>query len=309
MKKLQNLLMLSAVAALASCSDNDAAPNAPSADELVTVTISADLNLDTQSRAVSSTQDDEITRCLLQIIDTEGEDNPTVTLTGDQTNGFSGSVTLYKHKTYSLLFWADQGTSDTDDSYYVTHDNNNALDLTAVSVATDKEVSIAYALKDTYTYSESNPAISATLTHAVAKISILTTTALAANQELTVGGVKTASTYNVETKTYGAASAKERTATTAAVTADDITAVTDKRVDVFSFYALTSDETCTVTIQCGMSEEIEVSNVPVKTNNHTILYGDIQGQSATAIKVSMNTNWTDGGTHEAKPADNTQQGN
>lgn len=289
MKKLQNLLMLGAIAALASCSDNDAAPNAPSADELVTVTISADLNLDTQSRATNDKGDEKVTRCLLQIVDQETDptkqDNMSLVLTGDPDGPFTGEVRLYKNKTYDLLFWADCGA----ESYEATNSAADTHNLTAVTLPSNKEVSIAYAKKQTYAYDAANPetAIAAELNHAVAKVTLKTTVDLPANSVLTMSGMTRYSQYNVS----GATSLGTASTDAFEFTTEEAVTGTQDGTEVFTFYALVIDATPTITLKCNQGDEIEVSNVPIKTDYHTILVGDVTGKVDATLNVTTNVNW------------------
>ncbi len=302
MKKFQYFVIAGAAMALASCSSNEPAPAAN--DDMVNVTITAGLDLTSQSR-VLGVADAAASRCFVQIIDqasgTEKVGDKVVALTSAGPNEFSANLSLYKHKSYTLLFWADNG------SVYTT------TDLKKVTLADGADAGIAWAAnkftvngteKTTYKYSDENgAAISATLSHVVAKVTLATTTALPA-QTLTLSGMEVGSVYDVSTMSLVAptgssnvTSAHSYSYAIAEVTEAKIsTAQTegDNGVTLFSCYALvntTSDGNQDLKISGSLGQEITVTNVPVNVNYHTILLGDVTGESTVAFNVTCNTNW------------------
>ncbi len=273
MNKFQTLILLAALS-LASCQSE--APESALAEGKVTVELSALLNGATLSRA----DDAAVTRCLVQLIDqdrTNPDDQGPITLTGSQSAGFNGDITIYKDHTYDILYWADCG-----EDYYT------ATDLTAVALAAEKDASIAYTgRQSSWQYSAANSTISTTLIHAVAKVSIKTTKAVTSLIGVTVKGVKVASGYDCKTSSItGATSAKTDGYSTsiASAAADE---------EVLSFYALVDGTNQTITVQFGEEDPIEVTNVPIQAQTHTILSGDLSGSVATTFNVTVNTNWVE----------------
>ena len=115
MNRKLSTLMLAAAALLASCSQSDELQNTVNDNEgLKPVTISVAMPTEGMTtRATNASGDEEVTRCLIQILDEnsqplEGYETPS-TMDGTEAGGFTKTVTLNPTKTHRILFWADRG--------------------------------------------------------------------------------------------------------------------------------------------------------------------------------------------------------
>ena len=116
---------------LAACHSDDNEP-VPADEDPQTVTVTLSLE-DFQTRAISETDDDEISRLLMQVIDNGNKGTAKSLPLSDGTA--STTLNLYPSHKYTFLFWADG------ESYAAT-------DLTAVTLKsglTGTQAGIAYA--------------------------------------------------------------------------------------------------------------------------------------------------------------------
>ena len=259
--------MLAAGVLLASCSQDEVLTGAGQ-DGLVRVTLSAAATDGVQTR-VTSTEDDPLGRCLVQILEKEKDETEWtkgsvqgMTPGSDETYTLTG-VMLSPEKDYTFLFWADGG-----ESHYA------ATDLTAVTMAeAAQEAGIAYQTKVVWDGSEE---VEAELTHAVTKVSLNSTTAVPATTTVTVTVPKTYGSFNVLDGTVSG----EATASYAHSGPG-----TGQTGNQFSFYALVDDETQTLTLNAGGSDA-SIANVPLGPDKHIILEGDVAGAGWTGVSFT-----------------------
>ena len=244
----------------------------------VPVTFSAIIDTGSLARANSSA-DDPVSRCLMEEVETvEGEPKTSygVQSMTDMGNGqyaLSG-VMLNPNKEYTFLFWADGG-----DNHYT------ADDLTAIGIAADaREAGIAYRAKKEWSGDKS---ISVTLTHAVTKVSLTSTTSVPSAQTVTLSGLTEYKGYNVMSDSP----AGETTGFTHSATGKG------QAGDVFSFYAIVTDETQDLTLNAG-GHDVAVNSVPLGQNKHIILRGDVAnaGFTEVAFTASIDNSWGNTGT-------------
>lgn len=271
--------MLGVVATLASCSQNEELQNMDN-DGLVNITATVEDEMTT--RAVTADTDDEVTRCLLEVYEAGNTETPAFDVEGTKNgNTFTFSLKLDKSKTYNFYCWADDGTS------------YNATDLKAITlIAADTKPGIAHSGKSENANIESG-SVNIPLTHAVAKVVLKTTAttndATEAKVELTTHTGYNAITgaVSAETKTIAA------THTGAVNVADPATPA-----EVLTFYALVgaTQEPQTVKLSYG-SASAEVANVPVKADYRTILVGDLTslGLSSIEVTATIDSDWEDNG--------------
>ena len=259
--------MLAAGVLLASCSQDEMMTDAGH-DGLVRVTLSAAVDEGVQAR-VTSTEDDALGRCLVQILEKEKE---ATEWTKGAVQGMTESngtytlanVMLNPDKDYTFLFWADGG-----ESHYA------AADLTAVTMAEAAQgAGIAYQTKVTWDGSEE---VEAELTHAVTKVSLNSTTAVPATTTVTVTVPKAYGSFNVLDGTVSG----EATASYAHSGPG-----TAQAGNQFSFYALVDDETQTLTLNAGGSDA-SIASVPLGPDKHIILEGDVAGAGWTGVSFSV----------------------
>ena len=258
--------MLAAGVLLASCSQDEMMTDAGH-DGLVRVTLSAAVDEGVQAR-VTSTEDDALGRCLVQILEKEkdetgwtkgavqgmAESNGTYTL---------ANVMLNPDKDYTFLFWADGG-----ESHYA------AADLTAVTMAEAAQgAGIAYQTKVVWDGSEE---VEAELTHAVTKVSLNSTTAVPATTTVTVTVPKAYGSFNVLDGTVSGEATASYTHSGPG---------TGQAGNQFSFYALVDDEIQTLTLNAGGSDA-SIASVPLGPDKHIILEGDVAGAGWTAASVA-----------------------
>ena len=259
--------MLAAGVLLASCSQDEMMTDAGH-DGLVRVTLSAAVDEGVQAR-VTSTEDDALGRCLVQILEKEKE---ATEWTKGAVQGMTESngtytlanVMLNPDKDYTFLFWADGG-----ERHYA------AADLTAVTMAEAAQgAGIAYQTKVTWDGSEE---VEAELTHAVTKVSLNSTTAVPATTTVTVTVPKAYGSFNVLDGTVSG----EATASYAHSGPG-----TAQAGNQFSFYALVDDEIQTLTLNAGGSDA-SIASVPLGPDKHIILEGDVAGAGWTGASFSV----------------------
>ena len=261
--------MLAAAALLASCSQDEVLTTGAGQDGLVRVTLSAAATDGVQTRA-TSTDDDPLDRCLIQILEKEKDATEwTKGAVQGMTPGTDGTYTLTgvmlsPDKEYTFLFWADGG-----ESHYA------ATDLTAVTMAASaQEAEIAYQTKVVWDGSEN---VEAELTHAVTKVSLNSTTAVPSTTTVSVTIPKAYGSFNVlEGTVIGEA-------TTAYTHSGSGTGAVG---DQFSFYALVDDETQTLTLNAG-GRNVSIANVPLGPDKHVILEGDVAAAGWTTVSFSV----------------------
>ena len=272
---------------LAACSNDDTLQNGSAeTDGMVPVTLSvaADNSIAT-SRADNNNGDPAPTRCFVQIFTTTDNGKTLTPAAGDLTdvqnmelNDADGTFSLngiYLHPTtdYVFLFWADNGSGA------------DPTDLREVSYT---KGSIAFAKRKEWRYDGTNAAISEQLTHAVAKVTLKTTTDLAASSNISVALQHCYDTYDVST---GAVSGESSDKTFSTTVSTDITG-SDDGTEVFSFYALTGEGTQEVSVKNGDNGD-KASNVPLGPDKHTTLVGDVLyvGLTPVTFTASIDENW------------------
>ena len=271
-------LLFSLLILLASCSQDNNDPT-PANEQPQTVTLTIDLE-DAYTRAISETADNTISRLLMQVID---NDTPgkveELTLSSGSTA--TKQLSLYPSRSYTFLFWADDGKS-----YTYTDDLTN-IALSGTPTGTQAE--IAYAACQEW---DKTATINVTLKHAVSKVTLKTTTSVNDDNTLTLTVPHAITGYNVQTGTAtGTTKEYKHSITTSTIT--DATETSPK--ELFSFYVLAADELQTLTIACNDGEATVPANL--SGGKHIVLKGDIgnmtKEQSTTAqITVSIG-DWSD----------------
>ena len=266
-------LMLGMAAMLASCSQDELETSQGAGTAVITATVDDGI----ATRSTYDNDDVDITRCLLEVRDGEGK------LVGPQhtmTEGTDGTYTftvrgLDPDETYTYLFWADNGSAYT------------ATDLTAVTMVDEKE---AEALAFSGTTTGKPGEISATLTHAVAKVTLKTTGTLYKDDKVKAEISGAAKTLNV---LKGEASGEQAYGYETTVQDGGITAG-----EVMTFYVPASAEgqvaDMTITYnskETGKSPSRDVSNVPLRANYRTLVSGDIGLIGSSEITATQNANW------------------
>lgn len=250
---------------LAACHSDDNEP-IPADGQSRTVTITLNLQ-DFQTRTISGTEDDAVTRLLMQVIDNGSKESP------QQIPIESGTATttiqLYPSHSYTFLFWAD------DKSY-------TATDLTAITLGnglSGTQAGIAYAACIAW---DGTATINATLKHAVSKVTLKTTSRVWADNELTFTIPQTHSGYNVQ------ASAPTGTAAPyeySYITTSAIDATEDKPAELFSFYVLAPNAEQELTIGCNGESVTVPANL--SGGKHIVLKGNI-GRMTEEIPAQAN---------------------
>lgn len=301
MKKNLFIGMLGIAAMLASCSqDEGLAQGATDGLKAVTVAVNLeDAGSYARSRSLvpnTAEADAAVTRCYMEVIE-KGVSTQLVSMAGDQDSGFTATLTLNPANDYRFLFWADGG----EDCYTVTDEAGKRLQ--DITVADDAAVSVAYQYATVW---DKGSTVEANLTHAVAKVSVRTTTSLDGGT-LTLT-LPTYTGYNVggdTDKLLGDETSQEYSMTlTDPITVTD----TDANADalVFSCYVLydgTDDLNLTYVKTPDTMCPATIYNVPLKPNQHTILLGDVAnlGLISTTFTANISSDWEDGGTPSQFP--------
>ena len=284
MNRKLSTLMLAAAALLASCSQSDELQSTVNDNEgLKPVTISVAMPTEGMTtRATNASGDEEVTRCLIQILDEnsqplEGYETP-ATMDGTEAGGFTKTVTLNPTKTHRILFWADRGAD-----YYTTANGLNQVTMADNLLTPD----IAYTASTTWGGTQTSAAITAELQHAVSKITLHTTTAVSQGKTLSINVPTTYTGFNVN---YGQPINRTSNGSTYSKTLQ--TAV-PANSDVFSFYVLADGEENQILTLTNDGAETEIENVPVKPDTHIILQGDVQyaGYTQVTFTAKIDIEW------------------
>ena len=249
-------MLFSLLILLASCSQDDNDPT-PANEQPQAVTLTIDLE-DAYTRAISETDDNTISRLLMQVID---NDTPgkveELTLSSGSTA--TKQLSLYPSRSYTFLLWADDGKS-----YTYTDDLTN-IALSGTPTGTQAE--IAYAACQEW---DKTATINVTLKHAVSKVTLKTTTSVNDDNTLTLTVPHAYTGYNVQTGTAtGTTKEYKHSITTSTITG----ATETSPKELFSFYVLAADELQELTIESEKGETTVPANL--SGGKHIILTGDI----------------------------------
>lgn len=267
--------ILCALLLLASCSsDDEPAPLNPDETRTVTITVSATDEM--QTRAISEDEDDDITRCLIQV-GTDG--TPDEMQASDNGATYTYTTTLPVGQPVTFLFWADGGSA------YYTADN-----LTAVTQAPNAPYTgIAYATSATWNGTDQS--ITANLQLVVSKVTLKTTTDIPAGNSVSVTLTGTFTGYDVATDSY-TGTATSRTYTHDVTT--DLTGAGEANpVEVFSFYVLTdADQAQDITVACG-SLTTTVNGINIAPGQQLLLTGDVGSRADMTLDItaSISDSW------------------
>lgn len=303
MKVKFSTLMLGIATMLASCSQSDdllQSEQTNTSDGLKAVTITATLPEDGMiTRSVKADKDDEVNRCLLQVLVYDKNTDSYVPASGDLkdvkemipngTNSYTLSgIYLNDSYNYKFLFWADGGSG-----YTVTDLKNVTL--------TDIEAAPGIAWQGSALWSDQSKSatISADLHHAVAKVTLMTTTDLDAGTPVSINIPEVYTAFNVETgNVTGTAIGHGREYSTMTTNIDVTTEEPYK--EVFSFYALVAERLQYIVIandrnssNTGTTKWVEV---PLGPNKHTTLQGDVRNLGLIDVSFTANiiTDWGPG---------------
>ena len=269
--KFRTLLVLAAAVLLASCSQDEVMTDTGH-DGLVPVTLTAAVNEGVQTRAAT---DGVAERCVIQILEKNGEEwqnaitnlesNPaSMNKSVSDPSQFVADVMLNPDKEYTFLFWADEDNG----SYVVT-------DLQTVRLAEDKSTSIAWQGKTTWDKTKSTT-ITAELTHAVAKVTLHSTTAVENERPFVLSNLTEYNGFNV----------LAGTANGDIVTPGHKGTGTGASGDLLSFYALVKSENQELKLTSGEGGVVSIPNVPLAPNTHVVLKGDVQGAGWTTVNFT-----------------------
>lgn len=287
--------MLSIAAMLASCSNDDVLQGT-SDSSMKSVTVAVNLEgVNPYTRALTPTMtetDAEVTRCYMEVLE-DGTSKELVKMTGDQTNGFTSTLSLNPEKEYKFLFWADGG----EDCYTIVDAADERLQ--SIKVKDGAAVNIAYqAVKDW----DKAETVSAELTHAVAKVSLKTTTNLTSGETVSLtipsySGYKVGGNTDDATDIFAGTTKAEQEYTTKL--SANITGDATNGAFVFSCYVL-NNQNEEATLQYSDNPATPVYNVPLKANQHSTLLGDLAnlGLTSTSVTATINPDWEDAGTIE-----------
>ena len=260
---------------LAACHSDDNEP-VPTDEDPQTVTVTLSLE-DFQTRAISGEDDDEISRLLMQVIDNGNKGTAESLPLNDGTA--TTTLKLYPSHKYTFLFWADGG------SYAAT-------DLTAVTLKselTGTQAGIAYAA--CVDWDGSSTAIDATLTHAVSKVTLKTTSKVWADNELTLTVPQTCNGYNVQAGTPAGNPAEYAHSHTPQ---SNVEGTEDEPKELFSFYVLAPNASQDLTV--GSNGETVTVPANLSGGKHFVLKGNLgrmteEKPAAANVTLSI-ADWT-----------------
>ena len=287
MMKKSVFLMLGVAAMLASCSQDEL--GSPQGEGVAVITATVGDGMQTR---VPTYDGDDVTmdRCLLEVYDQGGN------LVGQRHEataaGTDGAFTftvsgLDPDAAYDFVFWADNSAAAAYDG-----------DLKNRKLQTSADLTKALAFHGTIDDAKPANASSVTLHHAVAKVTLKTTSALGAGDKVSLDMTGLADTWNVQAGT--ASGDVDRTydytlALNTFVSADG--------TEVTTFYVpapaegANSNMTLTYT-KAGSSTPgtTAINNVPLKADYRTVLCGDVaslfEGETIS-ITATMEKAWND----------------
>jgi len=292
MKHLSISIILLLVFAFASCSQEDM----PDAAKSGLVTIEARLNKTMTSRAVTDDSDELPSKAYLWYRQADEADaawnKEEATVLAD--NAFNFNVELDKTRTYDILVWADNGGYD-------------VAEPTEISALTDGDApapSIAFS-GNMLGFKPTGNEATVTLKHTVAKLMVVETGTLSANDRAIVEFDVKQYSYNAFTETYTAVASSEARKVTLEKTA---TATENNSGTLFSYYYLVpaagagstepqdvdltyyragKDRTCKKTL----------TSVPFHANRRTVITGSFKNLDQYAdlsFNVTTDDNWEEG---------------
>ncbi len=265
--------------AMAGCSDEASL-------DLNVACVSIDAVIDSEDcqRSRAEGDDPAVTRCLVEIV--QGESTQGIfAMDGNGASGFSFSKELTKGQNYTFYFWADCGKECYD-----------ASDFTQIAVASGASPSVAFAGSATLVPSATDHAVSLSLTHAVAKVSYVSTTALATGKTVTMTIPSVYPSYNARTSAATGSPAQKEYSL-------DLSEAVTAQQTVMSAYAFVDGNNQAVELKYGFSPTVTVSNAPVAHNTHTCLTGDISGQVTLAVSAAISSSWTEANVEYSVPDD------
>lgn len=275
-------LALSTVVLITSCSHDNEMLQVTKNDNggVKAVSITAVLPENMMTRAVAA-DDAAVSRCYMQVLAADGSElgdgHSAVKSMTAAENGYTATVYLKEDESYTFLFWADNATS-------------NVTDLKNVPYANGTTIAWAGKMAD-QSWSESG--ITCNLEHAVAHITVHTTTAVTLTDAngFTVNVPTVYSAYNVyEEKPVSSATVENGYTYT-----DTNSAATDD-ADLCHFYVLVDGYNQILTMQYNGvlgNPAVQVTDVPLKANCHTTLSGDVchLGLVSGTITATMQNDW------------------
>ena len=296
MKVKFSTLMLGIAAMLASCSQNDEVLQSDNnTGELQTVTITATLEDGMTTRATPNTNeaDDAVNRCFMEVAETPtGQTAPTYSLqqTTNENGSFSFTINLNPNSEYTFYFWADGGSSN----YTVGSDLEN------ITLSTNAEApGIAYRGTTTWNKTITGQRINVTLTHAVAKVSLRTTSDVEEGAVVLMT-VPSYTAYNARTGSAITGTGINPTPTPYSYSytlPNDIDGAASPGSFVCSAYSImpSSGEAVNITLQYDDQPEAPQTAVPLAPNRNTRLVGDLFNLGTTQITFDVSTDgrWND----------------
>ncbi|MDO4181321.1 MAG: leucine-rich repeat domain-containing protein [Bacteroidales bacterium] len=283
MKRYLSFCMLGIATMLASCSQNEELLQGVDNNNSNTVTFSVALDEGMKTRAFA--EDPAVSTMDLRAILLEEPANeqgePTskeitaITPNGDGTFAVTVSGMMTNSK-YKLVLWADNGSDYTVENNVATLANASKPGIAFYGTSGE------YQTPDELSAKASN---TLELTHAVAKVTLNTTTAL------TDGKI---ATLSVPTRTsFNLISGEATGDGTAIDTSEGVTSG-----NLCSVYVLCNDDDDlpTATIALSNGQEKEIASLPMKRNNHIKLQGDVDGirtAGSLDFKVYLDEKWNE----------------
>lgn len=272
----ENLLVWLVTAILIILSACNEEIEKPESKQLMAITIAVKTETGIGARA-SYSEDDPLTRCLLEVRDADG------LLVGEQhtaqvsTDGsFTFDLRLNPANKYDFLFWADGG-----ETYY------NASDLTDIQVANaEGAAGIACSAKLKRELLESSMQI--ILHHVVAKVTFKPTNKL--NKELPLEiTFPMYTSYNVADGIVIGKTEERKTSFTVSEASENNSKPAS--VPAYSFYALAAESSVQNITLSHEGLTVDLTSVPLMTNRHTVLTGRV-GKVESGITAALSSTWS-----------------
>lgn len=272
----ENLLVWLLAAILIIVSACNEETEKPESKQLMAITIAVKTETGIGARA-SYSEDDPLTRCLLEVRDADG------LLVGEQhmaqvsTDGsFTFDLRLNPADKYDFLFWADGG-----ETYY------NASDLTDIQVA-NAEGAAGIAYSGNLKRQLLKPSMQITLQHVVAKVTFKPTNKLNKEWPLEI----TFPMYTSYNMADGIVIGKteERTITFTVSDASENNSE-PTAVPAYTFYALAAESGVQNITLSHEGLTVDLTNVPLMTNRHTVLTGRV-GKVESGITAALSSTWS-----------------
>lgn len=276
MRKHLVFALLGMVTMFASCSQEENL-GSQSTDKVTSFTVAVDDGVKT--RAVTEPTD-KPTRYIMEVYEGTTSKDATQAARVVQDNGKFENVVLKDNQAYTILFWADYGTTQDSGNEYDTSD------LRKVKVASSGATKVAFAKSIKFTVGTGGIPTDIVLEHAVAQVNFIQTGTLTAQPKKL--RVSYYSSYSLNVEDYAATEIAASVAHTL-----DCNSVTTGTIAT-EYIFVSNEEGAVINIDATLDSETkkEISNAPFRRNYATNISGAYSDKYSATLKANCEGDWT-----------------